>query len=464
MTVEGNLVTVDGWKFEIDRSVPRIKGNLGQSEIILTKEITKYLGKNANAKYEVQAIITIESKKEIEKVVIEKPDKTTIEIKPSEDKLKITKNITMELDKEYKTTIKTINGKTEERIIIENSVETIKTKEELVAFGEKVNNGLTYEGKTVSLVNDIDLGGSESNRNWETIGDFILDENKNFVGIFEGNNHKIFNLYNKDTTKGRQGFFGAINGGTVQNLGIESGNIKGGWTAGGIAGRIDNGNIKNCYNKAKIEGGTVGNTGAIGGIVGLANNNTTVLKCYNEGIINGIYELNGGIVGNVMGGSEILSCYNIASVTGDTYTGGIAGYIQNSGSLLNNCYNKGNIESTTSIAGGIVGGNEASSEVKNAYNIGAVIAPETIGGVIGINNGKFTNVFFARTTETDYYGCGTNSTEYWTNRITEENFAQLKERLNEGQSDNPWKEDVYNINQGYPILSWQKVPNESEEK
>ena len=29
------------------------------------------------------------------------------------------------------------------------------------------------------------------------------------------------------------------------------------------------------------------------------------------------------------------------------------------------------------------------------------------------------------------------------------------EKLNEGQEDKPWKQDTNNINNGYPILSWQ---------
>lgn len=462
MSVEGNIVTVDGYKFEIDRNVPKIKGNLGQSEIILTKEVTKYLGKNANDKYEVQALVIIESKKEIEKVIIKKQDKITQEILPSENKQKIVKDITIELDEEYKATIKTIDGKTEEKTIIENSVETIKTKEELVAFGEKVNKGLTYEGKTVSLENDIDLKGSASNRNWKTIGDSSTTEY--FAGTFEGNNHKIYNLYNKDTTEPRKGLFGAISGGTVQNLGIESGNIKGGWTSGGIAGRVDNGQIINCYNKAKIEGGDINNTGNIGGIVGYLNN-STIKECYNEGKIEGTSECNGGIVGSGIGKTKILSCYNIGSITGYSYVGGVAGYIDNSETILNNCYNKGDTTATYRYAGGIVGWDEAGTEVKNSYSIGTVVAPTGPGGVIGVHSGTLSNLFFINTAGPTY-GCGVNYTDHGLEEpegSTEATLKGLVSKFNQGQNPVPWKEDESNINDGYPILTWQEPPKTAEE-
>ena len=34
-----------------------------------------------------------------------------------------------------------------------------------------------------------------------------------------------------------------------------------------------------------------------------------------------------------------------------------------------------------------------------------------------------------------------------------EEFVDL---LNEGQNEKPWKQDTNNINDGYPILSWQE--------
>lgn len=462
MSVEGNIVTVDGYKFEIDRTIPQIKENLGQSEIILTKEVTKYLGKNANDKYEVQALITIESKKEIEEVIIKKQDKTIQEIISSENKQKIVKDITIELDEEYKATIKTIDGKTEEKAIIENSIETIKNEEELVAFGEKVNKGLTYEGKTISLENDINLVGSNSNRNWKSIGNSL--EDKYFSGVFEGNNHKISEIYNEDTTEGTQGFFGYVKGGTVQNLGIESGHILGKYSVGGIAGKIDNGNIINCYNKTKIEcldseadyGGM-----RIGGITGYAIK-TTITQCYNDGEINGNLNTAGGIVGRVDDKTNVVNCYNTGSVTANAYIGGIIGFTnENENNSINNCYNTGKV-TAKSFVGGLIGSLYKGNEINNSYNIGTVNGNDMyVGGVIGENKGAFKNLFYINTSGPEW-GCGINDTEYGLEEAkgsSEETLKGLTTKFNEGQEGEPWKEDEDNINGGYPILSWQKAPN-----
>lgn len=70
---------------------------------------------------------------------------------------------------------------------------TIANENEFATFRDKVNAGNTYEGKTIQLIDNIDLvticGGS--------IGSFtpIGAENINFKGTFDGNYHTISNLY-----------------------------------------------------------------------------------------------------------------------------------------------------------------------------------------------------------------------------------------------------------------------------
>lgn len=301
MSVEGNIVTVDSYKFEIDRSVPKIKGNLGQSEIKLTKEVTKYLGKNTSKKYEVQALITIESKQEIEKVIVERPDKTTFEITPGEDKKKITKDIEIELDQQYKATIETKDGKTEERTIIETSNESIKTKEELVAFRDKVNQGLTYEGKTINLVENLKLNeicGEDvkgQKVSFEPIGNYGTDNTHIFKGIFNGNYHTIDYLY-IDTDKDYQGLFGYIDGGTIKNLIIgEHSSVTGKNEVGGIAGGIFFSSIINCGNKANITGNEY-----VGGVIGFCDGVLEITQSYNNGRIKGNLRV-GGICGCFFG-------------------------------------------------------------------------------------------------------------------------------------------------------------------
>ncbi len=117
MQIVGNIVTVDGWRFTIDRSVPQIGESLGQEEIRVTKIVREYSGKNENGKYIAQVTIIVESDKEIKSIVFK--DSDGIEITPNGEKYKIAKDITIELDKEYKIVVNTTDGKSEEKTIIE---------------------------------------------------------------------------------------------------------------------------------------------------------------------------------------------------------------------------------------------------------------------------------------------------------------------------------------------------------
>lgn len=256
----------------------------------------------------------------------------------------------------------------------------------------------------------------------------------------------------------RQGLFEYIIGGIVQNLGIESGNIITHAVAGGIVGRIDDGNIINCYNKAKIEGGNIEvYSGILGGIAGNVLN-STIRECYNEGEIQGISEMNGGIIGQGYTGTKINNCYNIGKITGLAHNGGIAGYIDG-GTIINNCYNKGNIQG--SYAGGIVGSDKQGTKVENCYSTGKVTKADVAGGVIGSHEGELSNLFFINTAG-PVYGCGINNTDNGLEEAegsTASKIKQLTSKFNEGQEDLPWSDDLENINEGYPILSWQVIKN-----
>lgn len=150
----------------------------------------------------------------------------------------------------------------------------INTAQDLWDFAEEVNNGNTFEGVTVSLTNDIDLGCDEENQ-WIPIG--VLTS---FEGVFDGKNYKISGLYIGDLI-GKQyyniGLFGK-NMGTIKNLKIvdslielnnigELANTLNTTRLGGIAA-INNGNLINCYNSTNINITLVEETNIdLGGIV-----------------------------------------------------------------------------------------------------------------------------------------------------------------------------------------------------
>lgn len=208
--------------------------------------------------------------------------------------------------------------------------------------------------------------------------------------------------------------------------------------------------------------------GSAGGIVGKAIN-TVVQNCYNSGEINGeMYCYGaGGIAGVLQEGTQILSCYNIGKIHSFYIVGGITGWTYGDGNVVNNCYNKGDVTANSECAGGVVGQDESGDEIKNSYNVGKVIGSKDIGGVIGVHNGFLSNLFYINTSGPSY-GCGINNTDNVLGTpggSSMETIKQLTSSLNGTQTDTPWEDDIDDIiNEGYPILSWQKEQNlDSEE-
>ena len=430
----GNTATIGNWDFEIDRSVPTIKGSLGKSNIKLTKEVKEYLGKNENDKYMVSVLVKIESNQKLESIDFENLDGTILTVVP--EKEIITKDMQIELDKEYKIVLKMAEGKIQTRTIMERSVENIRTAEELAEFRDKANSGLTYEGKTINLVNNIDLSsvcGANVNGqevSWEPIGNYGTDNTHIFKGTFDGNYHTITNLYYNSNKYNIVGLF-SQNNGTIQNL------------------ILDNVDI-NAYGMKLVVGGISGSGGTI---INCGVNSGSITSSGSE------YIMTGGISGRV---SKIINCYNKANITSysnnsGAYAGGIAGTY----AKVENCYNIGAINSSSgeiSISGGIVAEQDVSPNyVKNSYNTGAVNANGTIGtsigGIIGRNgwSGSYPGVSVTNsycTTETAYLYAGYTSSI--ANIIEKETLKTYAQTL--GQE---YVNDDSNINNGYPILKWQ---------
>lgn len=455
MTVVDNVVTVDNWNFEIDRSVPCIKSNLGESEIKLTKEVKSYLGKNSNDKYEVSVLVKIESNLKIESAELENTDGTTLTVKAEEEKM-LTKDIQIELDREYKITVKMANGKTISRIVIERSVENIKTVEELVAFRDKVNSGLTYEGKTINLVADLDLssvcykvdGTATNDKSWEPIGNYGTDTTHTFKGTFNGNYYKIENLY-INSEKSYQALFGYAQKATIIGVVIEqNSSITGNSYVGSIAGKCT-GNIKRCVNYGKINSAASSSAIDLGGIVG--RNEGTAEECYNISNVQSNGYAVGGICGENYSGT-IKNCYSIGNVNtlghdsnSHSQTGGITGNnVKNA--TVENVYHIGEVSAKYTYVGGIVGYNGNSSAgkqtVKNVFQVGTVkygsnIASSNIGSGLGTLIGRYQTL-------TGKYG-----------NISKDTIKGWDEDTIKTNLGDSFTKDINNINNGYPILKWQ---------
>ena len=180
---------------------------------------------------------------------------------------------------------------------------TIANADQLAAFGAIVGgmNGQTqdsFAGKTVKLLADIDLGGSEvenvddnilypigyynTEGTYEKTGTDIDSAFKTFEGTFDGNGHTISNIYqNTWEMKGDNeyypateqryrdgmGLFGKVYGGTVKNLSVDNFKSDGEYTTTGViaayadfGATFENIAITNCNPRVY----NIGNGGIVG--------------------------------------------------------------------------------------------------------------------------------------------------------------------------------------------------------
>lgn len=148
---------------------------------------------------------------------------------------------------------------------------TLTTAEQLAGFGVLVDGGNTFEGKTIKLGADIDLGGTIS---FNPIGySYSYKGGQVFKGTFDGQNHTISNLYVNGWDIGLSysmaggGFFASVEDATIKNVTFSNANIvmeciEQGVVAGLAAGNctFDNINIYGCKvaNYQRATGGVVG--------------------------------------------------------------------------------------------------------------------------------------------------------------------------------------------------------------
>ena len=288
---------------------------------------------------------------------------------------------------------------------------TIKTAEQLAGLAHLVNNGNNFSGKTITLTQNIDLSKYD---NWVPIGTSTRDDSSNFSGTFNGSGYIISNLTINRPDDNNQGLFGRIVNGKVENLGLDSVNIRGRNNVGGVAGRVDSGYVTNCYSIGTINstdrnaGGVVGSLrnnsniansfstatingiSQIGGVVGMVIDSSIVTESYFTGAINGINNFIGGVAGVVHHSSSVTSCYSVAAVNGNNYVGGVAGLVQDN-SNVSNSYSGGLVKGTLNV-GGVVGYLIDNSNVSNSYSTSEVTGEFHIGGIVGIlGNSSITN-------------------------------------------------------------------------
>ena len=395
---DGNVAkgTYKGYNFTINQNLKvYIEGE--NLEATVQTEIKEYVGKDKNGKYAVKILMEIKTEEKISEVEIENTDGTTL--KETVGNNTYSKELEIELDKEYKINLVTENNaKTSKKILIPSKLE-IQNVEQFLEFRDNVNLGLTYEGITINLKANIDLGGDKNDTDtwWIPIGS--NEKNITFNGTFDGNDHTIYNMYDEENSNFEFiALFSRINSATIKNLSVKGELIAGenksdaNPTAAGIVGTATgNCKIENCINEVNVTKKSNGRETA--GILGYidAGSNTVISKCINKGTISGANAC-AGLVGTVVGSLTINDCYNEGSI-GLLYSnivGGIIGRTETGATTvtINSSYNNGAITSVRYAAGILANVKEGEVTVNNCYNEGTITVANRdkagcVGGIIG---------------------------------------------------------------------------------
>ncbi|MCQ2753533.1 MAG: hypothetical protein MJ231_00625 [bacterium] len=333
--------------------------------------------------------------------------------------------------------------------IAHNSIIGISNAETLAKLAELVNSGTTCLGKTITLTADIDLSAYSTGEGWTPIG----TSSRQFRGNFDGQGHKVKNLYINRPDSDYQGLFGYVyNNAALKNVGIENCNVTGKGYVGGLAGIINSSSITNSYATGDVigngervggltgdvfrstvtnsyaTGDVTGQGNSTGGLVGIIESNSTVTNSYATGDVIGNGERIGGLVGFIYSNSTVTNSYATGDVTGQgNSTGGLVGYA--SSSAVRGCDAAGSVTGQGNYTGGLTGAASSSSTVTNCYATGSVTGHGVYtGGLTGAAGSSTVTNCYATGSVTGQgnftgglVGCANNSTvtnSYATGNVT----------------------------------------------
>ena len=258
---------------------------------------------------------------------------------------------------------------------------TISSGAELAGLAQLVNGGNSFSGKTITLGDNIDLGGHE----WTPIG----QSGKPFQGTFDGATYIISNLYINNDGLSNAGLFGIISSpATVKNVTVNGADITAKDGAGALFGSAFTGTVEKCKVTGTVKITAYYKVGGMAG-EGYARFTNCSVEAAAGSTVTGVYKeanLEGDNVGGLIGyRGEGNIVTEDCSVTGLTVTGTrkVAGLI---GSAFTN--NKIENCSVSDIAVTSNASEEYITQNTNSAGIGGIVGVYT---AIGNNDGTITD-------------------------------------------------------------------------
>jgi len=249
-------------------------------------------------------------------------------------------------------------------------------------------------GSHFLLVNDVNLAAYTGTQ-FRRIGGLGPGIYMPFTGVFNGNDHTIFNFtYSTPGSDGwGYGLFALVDdaNAVIKKLNLINVNINSGSNGldvGALIGRLGNGNVTNCHADGISICGVMGIGGLIGHIVGTTG---TVFSCSASGNVIG-HDCVGGLIGFTVAlpnpiAMPVSNCSADCNVTGNRFVGGLVG--QNgsgnnaNGGLIFKCFAKGSVKGNYRLTGGLIGWNSTQGTISNCYAMNNVDGNDVTGGLVG---------------------------------------------------------------------------------
>ncbi|USX22443.1 YDG domain-containing protein [Oxalobacteraceae bacterium OTU3REALA1] len=251
-----------------------------------------------------------------------------------------------------------------------------------------------------SLNKDIDASGTAG---WNAGQGFapLANTDYPYAGTFNGNGYKISYLTIDRAGSNNVGLFALLGGGTIKNLNLSDGAVRGNANVGGVVGSAVAG-AGGIIDDVKSSAGVTG-VSNVGGLVG--DNGAAISNASAGGAVTGLAGPDaaniGGLAGRNLGSISASSASGAVNSTGFGYVGGLVGSNANDGAhvgAITTSHASGNVTSTGEIVGGLVGDNNG-GVISIAYAIGDVQGGRNVGGLAGRNNilngigGTIANVY-----------------------------------------------------------------------
>ena len=234
--------------------------------------------------------------------------------------------------------------------------------EQAICYGYELTTDLDFDTNRDGVINTGDDYWNDG-EGWVPLGDRTsYDDYEYFTMTFNGRGHEIRNLVINRSDTNYVGLFGYIRHATIENTGMTGGHtdVRGASYVGILIGRASDSTITRIHTNGRVEGGGY----TIGGLAGQVND-SEIRNSYATGTVSGLDAI-GGLVG---GGSDlhIANAYASVDITTDSFAGGIIGYAMYDSSIANSYW-----VADTNRASEVLGDDDTSTTLTN--NAGVTLA------------------------------------------------------------------------------------------